>query len=169
MNISEVMATATSDMDTPSCRCGEKGHVEAFAAPRAIISRAKAKGLAGNRLASIDELAARPWTETKLAELFLQGGIALGRTICAAINWINPERVLVYLPSALYEPNRYLAGSFYLVGLRPEIQASAFSAGRNTPLQIIRTSSAEMEGRLAAAAAYLVFAELTDRTEGVGK
>jgi predicted NBD/HSP70 family sugar kinase len=169
VHISEGMATATADMDTPSCRCGEKGHVEAFAAPRAIISRAKAKGLAGNRLASIDELAARPWTETKLAELFLQGGIALGRTVSAAINWINPQRILVYLPSALYEPNRYLAGSFYLIGLRREIQASAFSAGRNTPLQIIRTSSAEMEGRLATAAAYLVFAELTDRTEAVGK
>lgn len=168
--ISEDLTKATdAELDMPPCRCGENGHVEAFAAPRAIIERAKLKGLASNRLDKIDELAARPQTETKLAELFLQGGVALGRTIAAAINWINPERVVVYLPNALYETNVYLAGSFYLAGLRHEIQASAFSEGRNTPLQLIRTTATEMEDRLAAAAAYLVLGELIDKTEAAGR
>jgi predicted NBD/HSP70 family sugar kinase len=143
--------------------------VEAFAAPQAIIEQAVKKGLTADRLTIIEELAARPRNETELAELFLRGGMALGRAIAVAINWIDPERVVVYLPKALHETNAYLAGSFYLTGLRHEVRASAFSAGRETPLRLISTSTRRMEDRLAEAAAYLVFAELTDKTEAVGK
>lgn len=165
LHISEDLAKVDSEQDIPPCECGQFGHVAAFAVPRAMIERAKSKGLADERLDKIDELAARPRTETELGDLFLQGGAALGRTIAAAINWINPEQVIIYLPKALYETNAYLAGSFYLAGLNHEIEMSAFSPGRRTRIRCIVASDAEMEDRLAAAAAYLVFEKLAEETE----
>jgi predicted NBD/HSP70 family sugar kinase len=163
-HIGEDLAKIGPDLDIPLCRCGHYGHVVAFAAPRAIIERAKLKGLTHERLDKIDELAARPRAEVELGDLFLQGGAALGRTIGAAINWINPERVAIYLPAALYEDNKYLTGSFYLAGLDHEVEMSTFSMGQ-TRLCCIVTSDVEMEDRLAAAAAYLVFERLADETE----
>lgn len=165
LRISEDLAKLDSEQDIPPCECGQYGHVAAFAVPRAIIERAKWKGLVDERLDKINELAARPRTETELGDLFLQGGAALGRTIAAAINWINPEQVIIYLPTALYETNTYLAGSFYLAGLNHDIEMSAFSPGRRTRIRCIVSSDAEMEDRLAAAAAYLVFEKLAEETE----
>jgi predicted NBD/HSP70 family sugar kinase len=165
VRISEDSAEVDFEQDIPPCECGRYGHVAAFAVPRAIIERAKLKGLADERLDKIDELAARPRAETELGDLFLQGGAALGRTIAAAINWINPEQVIIYLPTALYEANPYLAGSFYLAGLNYDIEMSTFSPGRRTCIRCIVSSDAEMEDRLAAAAAYLVFERLAEETE----
>lgn len=160
-------APASTAVDMPVCRCGRPGHVEAFAAPRAIRARAEAKNLV-TQPTSIDELAARPHADEALSLLFKQGGVALGKAIVSAINWINPERVVVYLPDALHETNRYLAGSHYLAGLHGEIDENAFSTGKKTPLKLIPTSNALMEERRSAAAAYLVFDTLTDKVESAG-
>jgi predicted NBD/HSP70 family sugar kinase len=169
LRISENFDKVDSGQDIPPCECGQYGHVAAFAVPRAIIERAKSKGLADERLDEIDELAARPRTEIEVGDLFLQGGAALGRTIAAAINWINPEQVTIYLPRALHETNTYLAGSFYLAGLNHDIEMSAFSPGRHTRIRCIVSSDAEMKDRLSVAAAYLVFEKLAEETEEAEK
>lgn len=159
----------SAELRIPECRCGQLGHVEAFAAPRAILERYREHEAASGQVESIDELAAKSRADKLPSELFLQGGVALGRTIATAINWINPERIVIYLPPALDEVNEYLAGSNYLSGLRQEISVSAFSEGRETPVTVIRSTAERMNERLAAGAAYLVFGELIDRTAVAGK
>ena len=151
--------------EIPVCRCGLAGHVQAFASPRSIIERAINAGIADGEPVSIAELASRSRRDHhKLSELFLQGGVALGRSLISAINWVNPQRIIVYLPSALNEDNQYLAGSYYLAGLRAEIRTNTFSRGRDTPITFVGSSSDEIRDRLATAAAYLVLAELIDQT-----
>jgi predicted NBD/HSP70 family sugar kinase len=166
LDASSVVSTRLRDepaaLDTPLCRCRQgHGHVESFASPQAIRKRAAALGLS-DIYTSIGELSARPRSDTGVAELFLQGGIALARAAVPVINWVNPERIIIYLPQALHERNDFLAGSFYVTGLFDEIKKKAFSSGSDTTLVIRPKTDAQMEARLADAAAHLVIGKLID-------
>lgn len=137
----------------PVCRCGEAGHVEAFASPRAILARANT--------ADLDQLAARPPRDSAVADLFEQGGRALGRGIVTMINWVNPELVFLYAPPELVSDDPSKAGSRYREAIRDEV-ARAFSTGRETRLEIIPTTEGEIEDLGAESSAFLVLGRLID-------
>jgi predicted NBD/HSP70 family sugar kinase len=156
--------------DVPHCHCEDpeegsaRGHVQAFAAPDSIIARAKAMQLvegAGPDL--LAQLSARPRADRAVSRIFYQGGVALGRSIVSAINWINPGQIVLYLPPALAEKNHYLAGNCYQLGLTTEIAQSAFSVDYSDRLITKSVPEGEMKERLAAAAAYLVLGNLLEK------
>lgn len=136
------------------------GHVEAFASPHAIERRAVENRLVdGHR--PIAELAARPLADREICLLFYQGGLALGRTVVAAMNWFDPAQVLIYLPSdALHVPNRYLAGSYYLLGLQREITQNSFAENVDEVVDVRGIALDEIHEKLASGAGYLVLRRL---------
>jgi hypothetical protein len=141
------------------------GHVQAFAAPDSIVERAVNMGIVGREGTDlIAKLSARPRADHAVSRLFHQGGVALGRAVVSAINWVNPARILIYLPPALAEENEYLAGNCYRKGLEAEVAESAFTLDyvSENRLLVNATPEAEMRKHLVSAAAYLVFAHLLE-------
>jgi hypothetical protein len=167
-------STAADDRNDAEANKGKRhhgehrpaGHVQAFAAPDSIVERAKTMNLVeGDNTDLIAMLSARTRTDhAAVSRLFYQGGVALGRAVVSAINWVNPARILIYLPPALAEENDYLAGSCYRKGLQAEVAQSTFTVNyvSENRLLINSTPGIEMEKRLASAAAYLVFAHLLE-------
>jgi hypothetical protein len=158
-----------SSTQIPYCQCEKqrqaapRGHVQAFAAPDSILARAVAMNLVdGTGDVTTAELSARPRGERAVSRLFFQGGVALGRSLISVINWVNPGRIVLYLPPALAETNTYLAGCHYRLGLFGEIEHSAFSVDYTDRLIVKPVVQEDMKERLAAAAAYLVFAHLLE-------
>lgn len=150
-----------ADGDGQAVRPERAGHVEAFASPHAIERRAEENALVdGHRPTA--ELAAHPRADRSVSLLFYQGGLALGRAVVSVINWLDPERVVIYLPSdTLHVTNRYLAGSYYLDGLEQEIKKHAFAkTDIDKVVEIRGLSSESIHGRLASGAAYLVLRRL---------
>ena len=143
------------------------GHVQAFAAPDSIVERARAMNLVeGDGADLIAMLSARSRADNAaISRLFYQGGIALGRAVVSAINWVNPARIRIYLPPALAEENPYLAGSCYREGLNAEVAQSTFTVNyvSKKRLLIDCAPGTGMEKLLASAAAYLVFANLLEK------
>lgn len=156
----ELERQATKD-DDQSRRPERAGHVEAFASPHAIERRAEENALVDSYRPTA-ELAAHPRTDRGVSLLFYQGGLALGRAVVSVINWLDPERVVIYLPSdTLHVTNRYLAGSYYLEGLEQEIEKHAFAKTVVDKVVEIRGLSNEtIHERLASGAAYLVLRRL---------
>jgi hypothetical protein len=142
------------------------GHVQAFAAPDSIVDRARTMNLVeGDSADLIAMLSARTRADhAAISRLFYQGGVALGRAVVSAINWVNPARILIYLPPALAEENPYLAGSCYREGLNAEVAQSTFTVNyvSENRLLIDCAPGTGMEKLLTSAAAYLVFAHLLE-------
>ena len=142
------------------------GHVEAFASPHAIERRAFENGYTA-QYRPVGELAARPRSDREISMLFYQGGLALGRAVLSGINWIDPERVVIYLPAdQLHVPNQYLAGSYYLRGLDDEIARNSFTGNMESVVSVRGLSLENMYGRLASGAAYLVLRRLIRLVNG---
>ncbi|MGQ0575316.1 MAG: ROK family protein [Pseudonocardia sp.] len=138
----------------PVCRCGEPGHIDAIASPRAIMARANG--------GDFGQLASRPPRDAVVAELFRQGGAALGRGIVSMINWVDPQRVFVLAPPELVVDDPSRCGSRYRDGLREEL-GRAFSTGRETPVELTPMSTTEIENRGAVSSAFLVLGRLIDK------
>lgn len=152
-------------IETPMCQCGKLAHVESFAAPKSIENRYN-KLVAG--MCGLDELAARPRSDREVALLFYQGGVALGRAVVSIVNLFDPAYIVLYLPAGLNQTNQYLAGSYYRDGLVREINDNAFCKEASGYLKIRPTDDRQMQERLAAAAAYLVFRQLLRKIAATG-
>jgi predicted NBD/HSP70 family sugar kinase len=158
LTVADIGTDSAGDPDNqlPTCRCGQKGHVEAYAAPRSMMRRLGA--------ADFDELATTRTNDARIHDVFYQGGRALGRMLQALILSANPERILLYLPPPLVARNAAFPGAHYQRGLFHEINTT-FSTGKDTPIDILQVTSNEIEGRGATAAALLVLGRLIDRVQ----
>jgi predicted NBD/HSP70 family sugar kinase len=134
----------------PICRCGLVGCIEAWATPLAIFRRVypeRAAEMTSGEQAFEDlfeELASRPQTDTKVAEIFAEAGAALGRGLAAAVLWLNPEKIFLYLPPALAIENKFLVGKSYLDAVHAEL-SDIFSAGDTTPVYVSPMTELELE------------------------
>ena len=151
----------------PTCRCGQVGCLEAWATPLAISRRAQSDRtaeLASDRHTFEDlfaELASRPQTDTKVAQIFEEAGTALGRGLADVVLWVNPAKVFLYLPPALATDNKFLAGKRYLDAVHAELR-DVFSIGDTTPLELNPMTELELQELAAKAATSNVLRKLLD-------
>lgn len=167
---SEDSAPIALEASSPPCRCEVEsqtsdyaGHVEAFASPYGICRRAE---LSGGAIApgTTAQLATRADRQASL--LFYQGGAALGSAAVSIINWFDPERVLVYLPTEL-SMTFDLAGDYYVRGFWDELKKRAFLVDQLESVVTIKTVSEErLRSQLASGAAYLVLRRLVRLING---
>lgn len=92
----------TMDPDGPSCRCGKKGCIEAYAGNNSIIRDAKKAAMKGlwnkNNPESItytDVIKALHNKEPELVTLFKTAGEVLGIGIAHLITLLNPEKIII--------------------------------------------------------------------------
>lgn len=152
-------AAKAVELNVPECQYGMPAHIEAFAAAKSIENRAVQNAIVDGT-PSIDELAAKQRSDREISLLFFQGGVALGRAIVSIVNLFDPAYIVVYLSSGLSQTNEFLAGSYYRKGLEKEVNDNAYFAKAADYLRIRPTTDVEMQNRLAAAAASLVFRHL---------
>jgi hypothetical protein len=98
------------------------GHVNTLAPPRRI-----AEELGDGTLEQISQINARDPEFQRAQQVFKRGGAALGRALAHVSNTVNPSRVIMYLPSALADPEPDTAAAAYLAAVRQEL-SYAFAA-----------------------------------------
>ena len=162
----------------PVCRCGEVGCLEAWATPLAILRKAypeRASELAPDASPFDDEfyqLASRPQTDEKVAEIFREAGTALARGLADVILWLDPEMIYLYVPPALADEHPFLAGKSYLDAVKDELRhvfsiGEEIAAGEVTPLKLIPKTQPELEELGAQAAASTVLRKLIREVESI--
>lgn len=113
--------------DGPRCPCGRTGCVEAVAAERAILARARAA--AGTELSLAEAVAGARGGDEGLRAVFAEAGQAIGLGLAALANLIGPERIVV--------SGEGLA-AYDLIGprLRETFAAHAFGAAARCGLEL---------------------------------
>jgi predicted NBD/HSP70 family sugar kinase len=77
----------------PACRCGSAGCLEAVVGAPALIKRARAVGLPGERIDDLVALARRG--DSRATALIAETGEHLGVAVAGILNMINPGRVIL--------------------------------------------------------------------------
>ena len=114
------------------CQCGHYGHVDTLATP----SRIRAE-LAISDLQKAGGLTTGDPAYVRAREVFDQSGAALGRALAHVSNTVNPNRVIVYLPAVLAEPQPGTAASAYRAALDAEA-TGAFGASEQAAYLTVR-------------------------------
>jgi predicted NBD/HSP70 family sugar kinase len=124
---------------TAPCPCGHLGHVDALATP----SRIQAE-LAIPALEQAGKLDPHDPAFPRAHEVFARSGAALGRALAHVSNIVNPNRLIVYMPAALAQPEANTAVAAYRAAVEREA-ASAFSASGQPGYLTVRPLPARPE------------------------
>jgi predicted NBD/HSP70 family sugar kinase len=135
-----------SDQAARECRSGHRGCVEAYSTPASIVAQ----------LGEPPDAAMRRTMGDRDAATFSAAGEALGYALATIVNGLNPEKIIVYLPSLLASYGWQQGGRRYLQGMRSAMRRSCFSTGADTAVEEVYVSGEELEDRCARAAAGLV-------------
>jgi predicted NBD/HSP70 family sugar kinase len=102
------------------CRCGAKGCLESFAAPRRVLGRLEERGIAAAKsLMSADADADAARAQSTFSDFeqvhseFSRAGDVLGREIARAATWSDPAAVMVFLPREIIESRTGSPGAAY--------------------------------------------------------
>jgi predicted NBD/HSP70 family sugar kinase len=144
-----------SDRTARECRYGHRGCMEAYSTPASIM----------NQLGESAETAVSRRMGDRDSATFLAAGEALGYALATIVNWLNPEKIIVYLPSLLESYAWQQGGRRYLQGMRNAMQRSCFSTGAETVVQERYLSAQELQDRCARAAAGLVLESIVEDVE----
>ena len=107
------------------CPCGHLGHVDALATP----SRIRAE-LVIPALEQAGKLDAHNPAFPRAHEVFAHSGAALGRALAHVSNTVNPNRLIVYMPAALAQPEAQTAAAAYLAAVEREAEGAFAASGR---------------------------------------
>lgn len=143
----------STDPNGPKCRCGSRGCLEAYIGQRSLLKRS---GLSENATFT-DLLELADQGDNKASKVIKEGGLALGRTLAAAINLLDVPTVV-------------LGGSVAQIGnlLKPtalkEMNKRLLQSKWATPEIIIAEDSEQLA---ACGAAHMVLQELVDDPVGL--
>ena len=124
---------------TAPCPCGHLGHVDALATP----SRIRAE-LAIPALEQAGQLDAHDPAFPRAHKVFARSGAAMGRALAHVSNTVNPNRLIVYMPAALAQPEAHTAAAAYLAAVEREAE-SAFAASGQPGYLTVRPLPAKPE------------------------
>ena len=124
---------------TAPCPCGHFGHVDTLATPGRIRAE-----LAIRTLEQAGKLDAHDPAFPRAHEVFATSGAALGRALAHVSNTVNPNRLIVYMPAALAEPEAHTAAAAYRAAVEWEA-ASAFAASGQPGYLTVRPLPARPE------------------------
>jgi predicted NBD/HSP70 family sugar kinase len=124
-------APATGTGFNARCQCGQVGHVDTLAPPRRIVEE-----FGGGTLEHISHINARDPDFQRAQEVFKRGGAALGRALTHVSNTVNPSRVIMYLPTALADPEPDTAAAGYLGAVRQELTHAFAASGQPDYLRV---------------------------------
>jgi predicted NBD/HSP70 family sugar kinase len=175
------------------CHCGKPDHVDCYSVPTRIMAQLGATSLAeACQLSAFDESG-----QTTEAGITLRiAGQALGQSIAAIINVVNPARILLFLPGELAPTGSVTtgpgttdtegraqpgsAGAEYLKGVEAAVTEYSFSTGaadaragtNHLTVQVLDPDQAVREGALCAAVrafdAFVMHASGHDHCEIAG-
>lgn len=133
-DLAHTYAEADADGDTPLCRCGKLGCVEAYAGGWAIIRDLKADGEPAESVADVVALVAagNPHAISRVR----QAGRVLGASLAGAVSLLNPAEIIIAGQLAG-------AGEHLLAGVREHVAARALPLA--TENLRIRTSAMPLE------------------------
>lgn len=158
----EEQRTSPQEQDTAGlpgfsapCSCGSYGHVDTLAPPQRIQGM-----LGGSSLDQLSKISPPDPAFTRAHDVFARSGAALGRALAHVTNTVNPSRIIVYVPSALAEPEPGTAAVAYLSLVRHEV-SRAFAVGNQHDYLTIRPlpSRPEEQALLGARAAAVCVLE----------
>jgi predicted NBD/HSP70 family sugar kinase len=132
------------------CRCGRPSHLDCYATPRRILAHLGETDF--DKVADLD--GHRNDRLTTAGQAFHTGGKALGIGIAGLIDLINPARVLVLVPPALYEPRAGSAAEIYWRATEETIRRHVFSDAADGTIVVrrpITPAQRDHEGARAAA------------------
>jgi hypothetical protein len=85
--------------------------------------------------------------------------------MATVINWLNPEKIIVYLPDLLRSYAWQKAGQGYIEAMRDAVRQGSFSANADTAIEELFFSLDQMEEICARAAAGLVLEAIVEDVE----
>jgi predicted NBD/HSP70 family sugar kinase len=106
------------------CYCGKLGCLETVAGVGGIRRAIEEMGYQLDSLANAAELVE---TDKAVEEILLRAGRALGWGIAAVLNLLDPERVILFGPPQLVEPERYPAAKLLMKAVENTSRKRAFS------------------------------------------
>jgi predicted NBD/HSP70 family sugar kinase len=121
------------------CPCGHFGHVDALATPGRIRAE-----LTIPALEQAGKLDAHDPAFPRAYGVFARSGAALGRALAHVSNTVNPNRLIVYMPAVLAEPEAQTAAAAYLAAVEREAE-SAFAASGQPGYLTVRPLPARPE------------------------
>lgn len=128
----------TVDTQGPVCTCGQRGCVEVYASPSAMVTEARRLGLAG----SLEELAQSPRPE--VVHFRMERASMLGAALVSAINLLDVDTVV------LGGQAPELIRSIYLSGVEQAVRGRTVRS-RQREVQILVSELGEEAGVLGAA------------------
>ncbi|WP_405624996.1 ROK family protein [Streptomyces sp. NBC_01396] len=135
------------------CTCGNRGCLESVAGIKAIAEIARE-----NSDQDVSDLAAVEMllesADPKPAETaFQRAGNALGRGISAMLNFMDPEKVVLYGPSELVDEGNHPAARIFMMAVRESSQRYTFSSISREHALIPKKYTPEVGARAVASAA----------------
>lgn len=127
------------------CHCGRPSHLDCYATPNRILAHLGETDF--DKVADLDG-------QTDAGRAFRTAGKALGIGIAGLIDLINPSRVLVLVPPALYEPRAGSAAETYWRATEETIRRHVFSDAADGTVVVrrpITPAQRDYEGTRAAA------------------
>lgn len=151
--------------DTPLCRCGNRGCVEAYTAPVKILERIVQETAASDDVPTMISMRAagkRSADDEQVSNIFREAGRALGRGLANIVNTTDPGVIYLFAQPELLRPAEDSAASNWLQMVRATLEAHAFSIGKQTPLITRAKALNELEAISAQGAACLGVERLLD-------
>jgi predicted NBD/HSP70 family sugar kinase len=161
-SLAEAVGPSLGGFD-PTCTCGARGHLNAYAVPRRIRA---VLGVDSNVEAAALP-AGEPDARTRYYDVFREAGGALGRGLVQTVNLVNPTRILLFVPREFVTPGPASAAWAYLESVAYELQ-HAYSTGAEVANLTVRPLGPVEEMGLfcAEAAAVSLFNGFLDHAKG---
>jgi len=144
-----------SERTARECHSGHRGCVEAYSTPASIMSE----------LGELPETAISRIMGEDEREAFSAAGEALGYGLASIINWLNPEKIILYLPELLRSYAWDKAGRSYIDAMRNAVRKGSLPDGADTVIEEQFFSADHMEEICARAAAGLVLEAIVQDVE----